>query len=190
MILLCSWFTISGTIDGSPARATVEFNTVDEWRFSPILETIRREINRMDPGGDEPPLPGEWAKFDGLAMTNYKYMMYGKKSLLSGETVRRFVYQPRVSSRVLKFFPRLLTPAHMAILTDKEMILMRDDRKINYGGIWNFLPLGKINKMTTETDPKTGLTSFCLRMDDGQSFISVFEPSRRGELELLTATTG
>jgi hypothetical protein len=190
MILLFSWFTISGTINGAPVQATVEFNTVDERHFLPILETIRRRINRLEPGGDGSQLQRESAKFDDLALTNYKYMSFGKKSLLAGETVRRFVYQPRILSRILKIFPYLLTPAHMAILTDKEMILIRDERNINYGGVWNFLPLGKISGMSTEPDPKTGMTSFYLRTVGGRSFVSVFEPSRQGELELLTAATG
>ena len=47
-----------------------------------------------------------------------------------------------------KTYSRTVSPTHMTILTDRELITIREEhrwgREDRYGGIWDYIPLNKI----------------------------------------------
>ena len=78
-------------------------------------------------------------------------MTYARRSLLGGEKVIHTILQPeiRVSMfSILGKIYRTISPTHMSILTDRELIIIREEERRSgedrYGGIWNYIPLNKI----------------------------------------------
>ena len=154
-ILLYAWMTIRGkTSDGALISSTLKFNAVTGSLFHPILALVRR----TDPAATDTDLSTEMAKSRYLRDINFKFMNYARRTVAPGETVIKTVLQPEIKTVVLRIlgrsFARTLTTAHLGILTDKELMFIRDDEEvqgnqdIRYGGIWTYLPLDKIQTAT------------------------------------------
>ena len=155
VVLLDSWITISGvTSDGVSTTSTFEFNTTSGRHFASLLNKIRPAAN----GSEETELSAELAKFDYLASSSFKFMNYARSSLVCGEKVIHTVWQPEIRARTVALpgwpFYRTLSMSHLIILTDKELILIREDervsgnwgfrKRVRYGGIWQYIPLDSI----------------------------------------------
>jgi hypothetical protein len=148
-ILLDSHVKIQGvTRDGIPASSTIKFNSVTDYLFTPIVEKIRlNAVNAQDAVQNS-----EVAKFDHLLSVNYKFRNYARRSLLGDEKVIHIILQPEIRTRLLKVlgmtYYRTISPAHLSILTDRELIMIREEARQSgddrYGGIWNYIPLNKI----------------------------------------------
>jgi hypothetical protein len=189
-ILLDSWIKISGVAsDGVLTSCTLRFNTVTDYLFTPILDKIRPAST---PGVTDP--SSERAKFDYLVHLNFKFMNYAKRSLVLGEKVIHTVLQPEIRTNLLTLFGRHLfrtiSTAHLSILTDKELIMIRDEKgrgwsdDTRYGGIWNYIPLGKISSASLTLKKDNLLVfSICLPQDD--HIDSLFSVSNRPEVELV-----
>lgn len=198
MLLLQSWMKINGIIDGQTTTITVEYNTVSESFFKPIIAKIRTTIYNL---GTQDFINGqhkkELSKFDVLMKTSFKYMNYGKHSLLPGERLHRFIFQPDIRVTFLKFFQRVLTFTHLAILTDHELILIKDDdslkpirrieyiHHIRYGGIWRYIPISKVIEIKIEDVPTQGIVKLTVLFQGGIVMSSLFSLFRRPELEAL-----
>ncbi len=155
-ILLSSWFTICG-IDsrGNPASTTLKFNSVTEHLFSPFVEWFRTVVN---PAGRTAEPAAETSPFDALADVNFKFMNYGRKTVPPGEPVLQFVLQPEIRAAAFTFLgfsiTRRIATAHLAILTESDLIWIRDDpsqqtmARSPYGGIWNYIPLAGIESVS------------------------------------------
>lgn len=173
-ILLHSWITI-----GSQSGASVlSFNTVTLHHFQPILETIRRKATTPSfdyerAGNGEKPEPGA---FDGLLTRHYKFMNYGRQSLLSGERLLKFVYQPDRCIKTIKLFNtpvfRQYATGHLLILTANELILIRESKRTKtenatvYGGVFTYIPLNKIRNITVTTEPEKSRQVMQIRLSD------------------------
>ena len=154
-VLLDSYIKISGvTKEGLRASSSIRFNTVTDYLFTPIVEKIRLSaIGRK--GTDQEP---ETGLFDHLISINYKFMNYGRRSLLGGEKYSYSILQPEIRTPILKFlgrkFYRTIFPTHMSILTDRELIMIREEARQSgndrYGGIWDFIPLNKIGSLSLD----------------------------------------
>ncbi len=144
-ILLYSWFTVSGiNIEGDIVASTVVYNTATHRHIQPFLDKIRSlPANRTK-------LNAERADFDYLSPLNFKFFNFARNSLKGNEKVIASLWQPEISHNVFPFFKRtfkrLLSPAHITILTDYELILIENDyRSIEkkgkrYGGVWRYIP--------------------------------------------------
>ena len=154
-ILLYAWLTIRGkTSDGALISSTLKFNAVTGSLFNPILTMVRR----ADPAASETDLSAEMAKFRYLRDINFKFMNYARRTVAPGETVIKTVLQPEIKTDLLRILGRslstTLTTAHLSILTDKVLIVIRDDEEdqwnqnIRYGGIWTYVPLDMIQSAT------------------------------------------
>ena len=149
MILLHSWLTIRGrTQAGQLTAATCTFNAVTARLFTPFLARIRAVA-----ADAEVDLAHERAKFDALGRRSYKFMNYGRGSILPGETVVDQVWQPELRTPLVailgKTIYRRQAPAQLCILTDHELIVIREDpgeidEQGHYGGIWTYVPLAQI----------------------------------------------
>jgi hypothetical protein len=150
-VLLHAWLTIRGRTDkGVLTSSTLKFNAVTGFLFAPILAVVRR----TDPTPTSMDLNAEKAKFRYLRDINFKFMNYGRRTIAPGEKVIKTVLQPEIKTEILRILGRSLsrtvTTAHLTILTDKELIVIRDDEEdqatqdVHYGGIWTYIPLAMI----------------------------------------------
>ena len=186
---LHSWITISGpTVDGVLASSTLEFNTATHRLFMPFLNKIRPAASGPDAMG----LKVEQGKFDYLASMDIKFMNYARNSLTRGEKVIDILWQPAIRKRVLTLlgwpFYKTLSLAHLTILTDKEVILIRDaeysrgNKGLGYGNVWQYIPFRSLRSasLTEETDNVLNLC-FCLSPDTHLE--RIFAASNRREME-------
>jgi hypothetical protein len=150
-ILLKAWVNLRGvTREGRPASAAFEFNAVSLKLFDPILKQFRGHTEEAA-GGD---LEQERAKFSYLLNLNFKFMNYGRFTILPGERVTYTLLQPEIGQETTRPLRRVffhsVSPAHLSILTDRELIFIRDGEShawryaINYGSVWHYLPLNRI----------------------------------------------
>jgi hypothetical protein len=190
-ILLYSWFSIHGkTTGGAAAGLQVEFNEANLRYFEPFFARMRPAPASLD----EPGLRAELAKFDGLSDENYKLMNFARQSLLPGERVVQFLYQPLKRKRLLSVLGgslyRSLTLAHLTILTDQEVILLGDAERITekersrYGGVRCYLPLQKIVSLDLGR-PTDDLLSLTFQVSPGFPVTRLFDVSRLSEIESL-----
>jgi len=188
-ILLDSRIRISGVnSQGIPATSIVRFNSVTEYLFTPILKKIRlaavasKDVVRGS----------ELDKFDHWVKLNYKFMNFARNSLLGGEKVIQALLQPEIKTfrfKILgKTYYRTLAPTHVCILTDRELIMIQEEllqnRKDNYGGIWDYIPLNKIATLSVSpTDNNLLALSIQLTTNDSLEFL--FQVSMQAEINQL-----
>ena len=190
-ILLYSWITIAGTdIHGVLTSSTLKFNLVTDYLITPIVESIRCVTAIVT---DANPCT-ETAQFDTLISSNFKFMNYAKRSIRPGEKVIQAILQPEIRSEVLKLFnvpfSRLVSTAHLTILTDTELIIIRDDEKqgwlkgARYGGVWRYIPLDKVTASSI-TAKENDLLVLSILLTENQHVDSLFQASKKAELDLL-----
>lgn len=192
IVLLSSWFTISGlTTTGSATTARIGFNSSSVRHLLPV-------INKMRPAPadiDDAAWQVELAAFDYLASANFKFMNYARESMVRGEKILQSILQPKIRRQVFDLFGykfhRTVGLAHLTILTDKEIIFIRDDedttevRGERYGGVWQYIPLQKIQNVTL-TASGNKLLNLTLTLESGiQQLDKVFESSSQDALEEL-----
>ena len=187
-VLLDAHVKICGLADrDAPACCTIRFNAVGDYLFRPIVETIRRAAT----GAGEADRGWERAGFEHLVRVNYKFMSYARHSLLPGETVVQSILQPEIREGVLtllgRTYHRSISPTHMAILTDCELITIREEQHRGadrYGGVWTYVPLKKIVALSL-AEQEGGLLRLSIALPAGASLDSLFEASARQELGQL-----
>lgn len=189
VILLQAWITLRGTAsDGRLLSATLKFNAVTEYLFQPILAKIRGEPTGVGgPAGRR----AELQKFDYLGDLNFKFMNFGRGSILPGETVLSIVLQPEIRADLVRLFGRSISRtvavAHLTILTDRELIIIRDtsaEKGIRYGGVWTYIPLSKITSVSL-TPTGNNLLTLSVHLPGGDRIESLFSPATRPEVDDL-----
>jgi len=78
----------------------------------------------------------------------YKFLNFAKRSLLAGDRVIQAILQPEIRTRVMTLLGKtlygLVSPTHKCILTNRELITVREeDRRTaddRCGGIWDYIP--------------------------------------------------
>jgi hypothetical protein len=174
---------------GQPSSTTIKFNTVTNRLFAPLLKEFR--------SGSRPPssaiLDAERAKFEELLDRNYKFMNYSRGSILPGEKVVCYVLQPEIREDLLRIFGRSLSrcisPTHIAILTDWELILISEESgslwqsfgAVKYGGIWQYVPLGRIVSASIGTRDD-GLLTLSIELPHDDRLEMLFSPDNREEV--------
>lgn len=177
------------TSQGVPASSIFRCSTATDYLFTPILRKIRlREVVSQ-----ETPGPRDTALFDGWSRSHYKFMNFARNSLLGGEKVICAVLQPEIKTerfRILgRTYYRILSPTHTCILTDRELILIREEavqnRKDRYGGIWDYIPLSMISALSIR--PKnSGLLALSIELADDGIMECLFPASRESEVSHLS----
>lgn len=193
VLLLYSWLKIHGMVNGQSTSVTVEFNTVVQDLFKPIIEKTRLLIHHIELSNDyRIQLQTEQQKFDFLNRKDYKYMNYGKDSLMPGCKVNQILFQPDIQVKYMRYFTKTLSLVHQSILTDKELIIIKDDssdmkmdKRKRYGGISRYIPLQKIKKTELISDPKEATHIFLIYFSENEMIESLFSASMKSELENL-----
>ena len=154
-VLLNSWLTIRTLSD----TLSMRFNTTNLRCFTPVIESIRRGIaDSSSQNHNAEQYERERNKFNYLNTLNYKYMNYGRQSIRPGDTVKMSVYQAPRCVRTITFLTRVLlkqyATSHLSILTDKEIILIKENARIKsgtknlYGGVFSYIPLRHIEDLS------------------------------------------
>lgn len=192
-ILLSSWLTISGTDStGAAGSSTIDFNTSS----LPLYSTFVDKLRLAPPRYEETQLQAEKGKFDYLSASSFKLMNYGRESLIGGEKVIQILLQTEIKrplwTRLGNWFEQTVSPAHLTILTDRELILIQDvshDRKVSqpkYGGIWQYIPLRSV-KTAAWCELESGRLAFSITVSPDKVIEKLFDPSHRPEIEQLCA---
>lgn len=187
--LLASSVKICGvTSNGVHTSSTLKFNSVTDYLFTPILKRMRLvTIDTTNVVQNS-----ELEKFDHLVRVNYKFMNYAKHSLLGGEKVIYSVFQHEIRESILtvlgKTYFRTISPTHISILTDWELIVIREEltrrKEDRYGGIWDYIPLNKI--VSLSLNEKAGdLVGLTIQLPEDASFELLFQASTKEELDQL-----
>ncbi len=190
-ILLYSWFAIHGTDSaGGTAPTTVKFNSITEHLYTPFVEWFREAIKPAGRSAE----PAEISPFAALADVNFKFMNFGIKTIPHGEPVLQILLQPEIRETVFAFLGYTLTrriaPAHLAILTERDLILIRDDpsqrerAKSPYGGIWSYIPLRKIQSVTLAPGEEDRM-ELSVHLPNDQKVVLPYEETRRADAEKL-----
>ncbi len=188
-ILLDSSITISGvTKAGIPTSSTFEFNSTTDFLFTPILERIRFAF--LD---SQNTFPGsEIEEFNQLNKLNFKFMNYAKRSLLKGEKVFQSIFQPEIREKIIhllgKTYYRRIFPTHLGILTDRELIMIREEYRPRgddvYGGIWNFIHLNKIEALSLR-DKGRGILEMTIQLPNQNKLEYLYQAAAKQEINRL-----
>ncbi len=188
-ILLYSWITINGkTLHGEAASSSIEFNAATTRHYNHFFDQFKPAAAL----GQESSLETERTKFDTLAPSTFKFMNDACISITPVEEVIHFVWQPEIQVPRFSFrlfpFTRTLTTAHLLILTDKQVILLREDERsqrnkgIRYGGVRHFIPLHSIASSSL-SKTQDGFLSLALHLDQGRHLDWLFEETCQQALE-------
>lgn len=188
-ILLKAWIKIVGVAaDRLQVSSKLKFNTVTAYMFAPIIENIR--TNGV--GSYQADVSLGTGVLDNLGQENFKLKNFAREGLLPGEQVIEVLLQPEVKRNLFSISGRSLyrgtSPAHVSILTDRELILIRDGdggrwgRGDRRGGVWNYIPLGRIASVSISTRPDDLLVN-SISLAGGDQIHTVHSPAFRVELE-------
>lgn len=187
-VLLHSWVAFYGVVEGKHHAAVVEFNSVSVKLFNKVVERVRKTINNLEDTSLEK-LIQEQEKFNILKQSDYKFMNFGKASLLPGETISNYLLQPAIKTKVW-FMKKTVCLRHLTIVTDKELILIHDNerssfRNCTYGGVWRFIPLQKIDRFSIDKGLQSGHLILRVELISGEILSSTFSEGLQRDLGLL-----
>ena len=180
---------ISGmTSQGIPASLLFRSSAATDYLFAPILRKIRLQAHSSEDVGQVPDLE----IFNRWSSSNFKFMNFARRSVLAGEKVIDCLLQPEIRARRFTFlgrtFYRTISLTHVCILTDLELILIREEappgRNDKYGGIWEYIPLNKVASLSMSTR-NGNLLALSLKLVTGDGFECLFDVMRQDEVEQL-----
>lgn len=165
-MLLYSWIGIHGLVDGTLVISIIEYNSVVTSYFYPIVKAIRQILPTTETISDKRDL----SKLQFLERCNYKFYNYSQESIMPGEKIVAAVYQPAIYEKFMILFTRIVTLAHLTILTDKELIIIKDEELIEVtnksnvknGGVWAYIPLHKILTITLDGNVRKDLLTLVI----------------------------
>jgi hypothetical protein len=143
LLLLYGRLELVGEADGSLARVVVEYNTVGHDFLQPALHQLLRMAWEQPYGSlDEDPtvaLLGQLEKQSLKFRNGLRH--YG---LQAGERLMGFVFQPGITRRYWGFFHRQVMPAALLALTNRQVIIVEEERKKQaqhaYGWLLTYCP--------------------------------------------------
>jgi len=190
-VLLKAWIKFRGRADHETTLTTVtlRYNAVTDWLFAPFVARIRGASTHPD----DVPREFELSKLDDVVLPSFKFRNYARRSILPGDRVIAVLAQPEMRRPVIRLgrwsYQRTIVMAHVLILTDRELIIIRDDPEsprafdqARYGGVWDYIPLGKIERLACQGRDDDVL-SLSLDLPLGDRVESLFAANRRAEVE-------
>ena len=190
-VLLKAWIKFQGRANHEPVLTTVtlRYNAVTDWLFAPFAARIRGAGAHRD----DVPREFELSKLDDVVLPSFKFRNYARRSILPGDRVIAVLAQPEVRRPVIQFghwsYQRTIIMARVLILTDRELIIIRDDPespqaldKTRYGGVWDYIPLNKIERIACR-DRDADVLSMTLELPLGDRAESLFAANRHAEVE-------
>lgn len=183
-VLLYSWVFISGVEKGKLKTFMVIFNSVDENKFIPLINSIRKKINHIsDRDFDND------SKFEFLYPENLKFLSASYRSVVKGEKVLFAIYQESIFASYLKVIDQRIAPNHMIILCDKELIIISEtmtERKETdcYSGVSTYINLKRIDDLKLTVN-SSGDQVLIINMEGSDTVTTVYNNDKKGELTEL-----
>jgi hypothetical protein len=171
--LLFSWITLRDfSQDGITQKITLTFNAATARHYEPLIQKIRPVLEK-----------DQTRPRQTLCNADFKFNHFAKESLLPGVRIIDSIWQPVFFTPVISFLGKPVIQnkrlAHMAILTENELILLWDDerslenRGVRYGGVRRFIPIPKIKTGSLiEVDHK--VCHFQLQLSDDSQIMRTF----------------
>lgn len=193
VLLLHSWLTLHASApDGAASSVTLRFNTVTDHLMAPFIDALRAAPLQ----GSAVDAASERRHFDFLVHANYKFFSHGRNSIRPGCRVLQVLFQPALRSRRPVLFgfaiSKRISPAHLTVLTDTELVTIRDDESQSWiqgsapGAIWTYIPRGLINSISLH--PRgDGFVELRIQPDSGPQLTSVFDATAQPELMQLVS---
>lgn len=185
-ILLYAWIGVHGVAsDERFVTSILKFNSITDYMFAPFVDEIRgadRDLAGVD-------RESEVRKLKQLSQPSFKFKNYARRSLLPDRHVINALWQPEIRHKLLTLFGRSLyrttATTHLLILTDRELIILREDEESpseggdsRYGGVWTYIPLDKITSVTL-TQPRTDLLALSIHLPENDSIKSLFAAAQQ-----------
>ena len=169
-ILLFSWIEIHGLFEGNKKKTKLIYNSVSEDALRPIFREPRYFATNLRIRETDGPLPD--ADFTFLRADNLKFYRGAPKAVLAGDTVRRVLFQPQLQARILGLIPYMVLPNQIVILTDKEIITIRDGgwsksegrAQDSYGVVCSFIPLGMVRDVAITDAKQADLKQLAIKL--------------------------
>ncbi|MTI58340.1 hypothetical protein [Geosporobacter ferrireducens] len=185
-ILLYSWIKISACIDNALDCFIVEYNTVTEFLFAEVITIIRTSIGTLN----ELLYKKEKSDIDKIELLEYKFKNYARYCLLPESEVIGLVFQQKIKKRCLGFLHKNISPTHLVMLTNKELIIIKEDDKMTkstsaYCQIYNYIPLNKIKMLTVNRDSGTMIMLRIQLINETRVQIK-YEPAQENALYQMT----
>ncbi len=190
-VLLKAWIKLQGRADHETTLTTVtlRYNAVTDWLFAPFVDRIRGTGTHPS----DVPRELELSKLDDVDLPSFKFRNYARRSILPGDEIIAVLAQPEVRRPVIRLgrwsYQRTIVMAHVLILTNRELIIIRDDPEspqafdqTRYGGVWDYVPLNKIERITCR-DRDAHVLSWALELPLGDRVESLFAANRRVAVE-------
>jgi hypothetical protein len=191
--LLNSWIKVVGEADGAANFSLLEYNSAVSEIFQPVINRIREAVNRFG----ESDLAYEQSKFKRLQQLSHKFMTYGSLSIHKGEKVHDIIFQAPVGTlqkdSLLRKSYKMITNAHVSILTDQELILIQETKVGQsggkYGHIWKYLPRARLERTALVMNPSDNMRHLEVSLRKGGDFALIFDPSKEDQLKNLCMAT-
>jgi hypothetical protein len=190
VILLKAWLRLSGLANsGALTSTTLKFNAVTDRLFWPLLEPLRAAVDPV-PNIDR---QAELQKFDYLTTLNFKFRNYARRSVRTDARAIDSLLQAEMRRPMVKLWgrawTRLVSTAHLLVLTDAELILIRDDDDspawqagVRYGGVWTYIPLTKITQLTLRS-PADQPLALTIELPHGDCIQTLFAREQQPAVE-------
>jgi hypothetical protein len=187
-ILLYSWIKIGGISNGVTKYSMIQYNSVNHNLFMPVVEEIRNSTI----GYGEADLQTEWNKFNYIADSyGFKFLNIGRGNIQKGEKLIDIIFQPpiriMVCDLIVKKYYKIITNGHMTILTDKEIILLKEPKNevSNYGYILTYIACSQIAKLSTHINEDDNTMILEIHLKNGEILDSIFDPANRFRMDVF-----
>jgi hypothetical protein len=151
-VLLDSWMTVVGLVDGKVSSTTVHFNRVVAGFFDHLVEGLRL----MELGKGELENEADNAFALSLRGVSYKYMNFMRGINFKGERVLGHIFQPLIKGKFYRLFRLALTNDHLTVLTEHELILITEGAGFvdRYGHTYTFFRRDRVQDVSFSEDPQ------------------------------------
>ena len=167
LLLLYGRLELAGLVNGALSRVIVEYNTVGHDFLQPALHRFLRLAwaqAQAQENQDHTDI-----LLSGLDEQSFKFgngLRY--YALQSDERLLGFVFQPRITQRYLHLFRRLIAPTTLLALTDRDLVIIEENRTTSaaYGWIFTFCPRACVAGI--EAKPNAEWQDVCVRLTRGK----------------------
>lgn len=167
IILLYGRLELSGVHAGSQVRMIVEYNTARHDLIQPGLQHLLHLASQPTTEA-QPPSDKTGAFINELKKQSLKFSnALHDYALQPDEHLAGYIYQPRLRKDIWRIFHRLLAPACILALTDRNMIMVAEGRSsaTSYGWFFTFCPRRNITHCDTQSNDEVQVVNVHLAME-------------------------
>jgi hypothetical protein len=166
LVILYARMELCGGINDNMIRIVVEYNSVSHELMQPAFLNFLRLTWKLAQ-------VQEANNYQNLLMGRLEEQSYKfssgleKHCLQAGEYLQGFVFQPRIFKHYLRIFHRLIAPASLLALTDRQLILIEEGMTsaTSYGYFFTFCPRANVVNVDTKPNDKLQEVRVQLRKD-------------------------